>query len=206
MAGWRERLKARRVKSFMYLWAWAEQELGHEPATQEFRDWWRSSPDLVDEELARFRELFPAESTPGRLNRVGREEVIGRPMWALGRHGSFWTGCPKCLLDFPSDPSESLRVRVLELRREIHLLAEEPGWFHSLRERSGLSKPDFKWLVLVEAHGERHSGICHECESPIGEEAIAICRTCRALNLNWEQVGGRQGGELVRADPRRPRG
>lgn len=60
-------LKGGRVLAFMVQWDVVVQELGREPTVVEYADWWGESERNVYYHLARFRECFPEERTPGRL-------------------------------------------------------------------------------------------------------------------------------------------
>jgi hypothetical protein len=56
-----------KVVAFIVQWAVTEEALGHAPTLDEFADWWHASRSTAFREQARFREAFPAETTPQRL-------------------------------------------------------------------------------------------------------------------------------------------
>ena len=74
--------KGRQVGSFMAAWALVEAKLGHEPTLEEYAAWWKESRATAFREQALFRECFPEETTPSRLNalvagKAGRADLIG---------------------------------------------------------------------------------------------------------------------------------
>ncbi len=71
--------KATKALAVMVQWQVAREDLGHEPTTQEYRDWWKVSTATAYRDLARFREAFPSEQTPGRLLDATAASWASRP-------------------------------------------------------------------------------------------------------------------------------
>ena len=70
--------KARKIVTFMASWGTAEEALAHEPSIEEYAAWWKQSAATAYREKAIFRECFPDEVSPSRLNSLGAER-LGRP-------------------------------------------------------------------------------------------------------------------------------
>src|SRR3954471_20540291 len=77
--GWK---KGRQVWAFMGAWGLIESRLGHQPTLEEYAKWWKVSRATAFREQALFRECFPDEATPSRLNalvwkKASRADLVG---------------------------------------------------------------------------------------------------------------------------------
>jgi hypothetical protein len=188
MFDWREPVSSRHVWTIMVLWDWIEQRLGREPTAEDYASWWHFSKEGASQELARFRDSFPGEATPSRLNRLSRQELeasLRRP----GKPATPHAVCPQCRVIFPLEPAEELRRQVLEIERLFRPPGGGSNEVEHFRDRWGLSQDHFKLLMVMASHLEPQPGICHQCGSQVDEAALTICRKCRRLNLNWEVAG-----------------
>lgn len=74
--------RAGQVMAFMVAWEAARQELGRSPANvEEYAEHWRQPVRSAYRELARFRETFPAETTPDRL----LDQALAQRVGSLGQ-------------------------------------------------------------------------------------------------------------------------
>jgi hypothetical protein len=79
---------AREVLAYLQEWGWLIDHLGREPSFEEYAERWRVDVAAVRERNARFRSLFPSETTPDRVWRLLWDgtpgdsfvRLIGRPV------------------------------------------------------------------------------------------------------------------------------
>jgi hypothetical protein len=77
--------KTRKIMDFMASWAIVEADLGREPTMEEYAAWWKESAATAYREKALFKEIFPNEDSPSRLNALGRERMTSRMKAAKAR-------------------------------------------------------------------------------------------------------------------------
>lgn len=80
----RSHLKAARLAAYVIAWGRCRADLGHDPTTEEYAEWWGQSVRTAYRELALFREAFPTLDNPGPLvDRLEEAGPVGRSDFAL---------------------------------------------------------------------------------------------------------------------------
>jgi hypothetical protein len=73
--------KGTRVAAFIGQWTIAQQQLGHEPTTEEAAAWWKESERTWYRRLDEFREIFDLAETPAPIAAAAiahSDRVLGR--------------------------------------------------------------------------------------------------------------------------------